>query len=47
MNVLFRVIAFSMIACGLACTMPSVVQAEDLKLSLLYPERPDHRRRSQ
>ena len=37
MNVLFRVIAFSMIACGLACTMPSVVQAEDLKLSLLYP----------
>jgi multiple sugar transport system substrate-binding protein len=37
MHAVFRMIAFSAIACGLACAIPSVVQAEDLKISVLYP----------
>jgi multiple sugar transport system substrate-binding protein len=37
MHPAFRTIAFSLIACGLACTMPSFGRAEDVKISLLYP----------
>jgi multiple sugar transport system substrate-binding protein len=37
MHAVFRMIAFSLIAGGFSCAMPYAGRAEDIKLSLLYP----------